>query len=159
VPNDYHAEIPLPMPPQKVYHAVATEEGVRNWWTLFTKLEHEVGGTAEFHFPKAGFYVKAEITELVPNQLVEWKVIDSLHPESSGFQNLRDWEGTIIRFEIQPVSEHESVLQFTHIGLNEELECFDACQRGWASYLTSLKNMVVSGKGKPYMEEDNENNR
>ncbi|WP_187442083.1 SRPBCC family protein [Sutcliffiella horikoshii] len=153
MPNDYHAEITLPIPALKLYHSVSTEEGVRSWWTVFTKLEHEVGGTAEFRFPKAGFYVKAEITELVPNQLVEWKVIDSLHPESSGFQSLRDWEGTVIRFEIQSVTEKVSVLQFTHVGLNEELECFDACQRGWTSYLTSLQNLVVSGKGTPYKEE------
>lgn len=154
MPNHFHRKLTLPVIAEKVYDAVATEEGVRDWWTVFTKLENEVGGLAEFRFPKAGFYVKAEITELVPNKLVEWKIVDSLHPESSGFQNLRDWEGTTIRFDIQPLSEKETVLQFTHIGLNEELECFEACQRGWTSYLSSLESLVVTGQGSPYKEEN-----
>ncbi|MEH7333013.1 SRPBCC domain-containing protein [Neobacillus drentensis] len=114
---------------------------------------NEIGNKAEFRFPKAGFYVKAEITALQPNQLVEWKVVDSMHPEASGFCNLRDWEGTTIRFEMDKVSEEESVLNFTHIGLSEELECYQACERGWTSYLTSLKNLVVNGKGNPYKDD------
>jgi hypothetical protein len=67
------------------------------WWTEFSNVGTGVGSTAEFRFPKAGFYVRAEILSLQPNRLIEWKVFDSMHPEASGFSNLRDWQGTIIR--------------------------------------------------------------
>lgn len=47
---------------------------------------------------------------------------DKLHaPKKSGFSNLRDWEGTLIRFEIEHVSENESVLHFTHWDLRKNL--------------------------------------
>jgi uncharacterized protein YndB with AHSA1/START domain len=147
----------LPVSAKDVYEAISTEDGVRKWWTQFADIGQETGSMAEFRFPKAGFYLKSEIQSLVPSKLVEWKVIDSMHPEKSGFSNLRDWEGTLIRFEIEHVSEDESVLHFTHKGLTKELECYQVCENGWFSYLSSLKNLLVNGQGKPYLD-DTENN-
>ena len=152
VEKDFQMKLSISISVEKLYVAVSTEEGVRNWWTQFAKVGKEVGSLAEFRFPKAGFYVRAEISALQPNHLVEWKVIDSMHPEASGFSNLRDWEGTIIRFELEQVSEEESFLNFTHIGLNEELECYQVCERGWTSYLSSLQRLLESGEGNPYKD-------
>ena len=152
VEKDFQMKLSISVSVEKLYVAVSTEEGVRNWWTQFAKAGKEVGSLAEFRFPKAGFYVMAEISALEPNHLVEWKVIDSMHPEASGFSNLRDWEGTIIRFEMEQVSEGESILYFTHIGLSEELECYQVCERGWTSYLSSLQKLLETGKGNPYKE-------
>jgi uncharacterized protein YndB with AHSA1/START domain len=155
--KDFYHTLRLPVSAKNVYEAVSTEDGVRNWWTRFADIGKETGCIAEFRFPTAGFYVKAEIQSLIPSKLVEWKVIDSMHPEKSGFSNLRDWEGTLIRFEIEHVSESESVLHFTHQGLTEELECYQVCENGWNSYLSSLKDLLVNGQGKPYLD-DAENN-
>ncbi|MGG1674880.1 SRPBCC domain-containing protein [Neobacillus sp. NRS-1170] len=155
--GDYQTKLSLPVSVEKLYDAVSSEEGVRHWWTEFANVGNEIGSMAEFRFPRAGFYVKAEITALKPNQLVEWKVVDSMHPEASGFSNLRDWEGTTILFEMDKVSDEESVLNFTHIGLSEELECYQACERGWNSYLASLKNLLVMGEGNPYKVDSEDN--
>jgi uncharacterized protein YndB with AHSA1/START domain len=155
--KDFQYTLRLPASAKNVYEAVFTEDGVRKWWTRFADVGQETGSIAEFRFPKDGFYVKAEIQSLVPSKLVAWRVIDSMHPEKSGFSNLRDWEGTLIRFEIEHVSENESVLHFTHQGLTEELECYQVCENGWASYLSSLKDLLVNGQGKPYLD-DLENN-
>jgi uncharacterized protein YndB with AHSA1/START domain len=157
LPKDFHYTLRLPVSAKNVYEAISTESGVRKWWTEFADVGQEAGSIAEFRFPKAGFYVKAEIQSLVPTKLVEWKIIDSMHPEKSGFSNLRDWEGTLIRFEIEHVSENESVLHFTHQGLTKELECYQVCENGWFSYLSSLKDLLVKGQGKPYLD-DTENN-
>jgi uncharacterized protein YndB with AHSA1/START domain len=154
--KDFHMTLSLPVAVEKVYEAISTEEGVRKWWTEFSNVGTGVGSTAEFRFPKAGFYVRAEILSLQPNRLIEWKVFDSMHPEASGFSNLRDWEGTIIRFELGEVSEDHSILNFTHLGLSEELECYQVCERGWNSYLSSLQQLLVSGEGNPY-KSDSEN--
>jgi uncharacterized protein YndB with AHSA1/START domain len=155
--NDFNYTLRLPVSANNVYEAISTEKGVRKWWTEFADVGQNTGSMAEFRFPKAGFYVKAEIQSLFPSKLVEWKVIDSMHPEKSGFSNLRDWEGTLIRFEIEHVSEDESVLHFTHQGLTKELECYQVCENGWISYLSSLKDLLLNGQGKPYLD-DSENN-
>lgn len=155
--KDFHYTLRLPVSAKDVYEAISTESGVRRWWTKFANVGQETGSMAEFRFPKAGFYVKAEIHSLVPSKLVEWKVIDSMHPEKSGFSNLRDWEGTVIRFEIEHVSEKESVLNFIHKGLTQKLECYQVCENGWFTYLSSLKELLVNSQGKPYLD-DTENN-
>ncbi|WP_186328673.1 SRPBCC domain-containing protein [Bacillus sp. X1(2014)] len=154
--KDFHMNYSFPVSVEKLYEVVSTGEGVRKWWTQFANIGSEIGSTAEFRFPKAGFYVRAEISALHPNKLVEWKVFDSMHPEASGFSNLRDWEGTIIRFEMEEVSEENSILKFSHIGLIEELECYRVCEKGWTSYLSSLQQLLVSGAGNPY-KVDSEN--
>ncbi|GGB61620.1 SRPBCC family protein [Fictibacillus barbaricus] len=151
--KDFHYTLRLPVSAKKLYEAIATEDGVRRWWTQFADVGQETGSIAEFRFPMAGFYVKAEIQSLIPSKLVEWKVIDSMHPEKSGFSNLRDWEGTVIRFDIEDVSENESVVHFTHQGLTKELECYQVCENGWFTYLSSLKELLVNGQGKPYMDD------
>ncbi|MBY6036611.1 SRPBCC domain-containing protein [Fictibacillus nanhaiensis] len=155
--NDVQYKLTLPVSAEKVYKAVATEEGVRDWWTKFADVGTKVGDLAEFRFPHAGFYAEAKIQSLIPNKLVEWNVIDSMHPEQTGFLNLRDWVGTTIKFEIESKAEEESVLHFTHIGLSEKLECFEACERGWSSYLSSLEQLLVRGVGKPYTDDSTNN--
>jgi uncharacterized protein YndB with AHSA1/START domain len=70
--KDFHMTLSLPVAVEKVYEAISTEEGVRKWWTEFSNVGTGVGSTAEFRFPKAGFYVRAEILSLQPNRLIEW---------------------------------------------------------------------------------------
>jgi hypothetical protein len=44
--------IPINAPLEKVYAAVATQAGMRSWWTPDTRMEEWVGGKAEFGFEK-----------------------------------------------------------------------------------------------------------
>ncbi|MCF6137498.1 SRPBCC family protein [Pseudalkalibacillus berkeleyi] len=84
-------------------------------------------------------------------------VIASKHPESSGFDNLEDWVGTTIQFHIEPLIEGECKLHFTHKGLTQALECFDACNNGWIHYLNSLKDYAVDQEGEPYTDNSEDN--
>ena len=36
--------------PERVYQAITTAEGIRNWWTRDTVLEPKIGATGEFGF-------------------------------------------------------------------------------------------------------------
>ncbi len=36
--------------PERVYQALTTADGIRNWWTRDADLDGEVGGTGEFRF-------------------------------------------------------------------------------------------------------------
>ncbi|HEX9137404.1 MAG TPA: hypothetical protein VF905_10745, partial [Nitrospirota bacterium] len=108
---------------------------------------------AAFHFPKAGFHAVVTITRLEPERCVEWACIDSKHPEKSGFNNLRDWVGTNLRFEFEAVDEAHSRLKFTHAGL-APLECFGVCSNSWSYYLNdSLRDYLEAGVGKPYQDD------
>ena len=82
-----------------------------------------LGGQGSFQFPKAGFYAIVRVDRFEADRCVGWTCTDSKYPDSSGFDNLRDWIGTRLRFEIEPVESGKSRLIFTHAGLGP-LECF-----------------------------------
>lgn len=135
---------------EKLYDQVATQQGVRNWWTEVCEMDARVGGTASFRFPKADFYAVVRITGLEPHTLVEWECVDSKHPENSGYADLKDWIGTRIRFKIEAKDAGGSRLTFTHVGL-APLECAETCRSSWANYLNqSLRGYLERGAGEPY---------
>jgi len=66
-----------------------------------------------------------------------------------GSKNQREWEGTKIMFEIARKGSKTEV-RFTHVGLNDEHECFNACSEGWGFYVKdSLRKLITTGKGDP----------
>jgi uncharacterized protein YndB with AHSA1/START domain len=149
--QDFTMRLPLKAPADAVYRAIASADGPKHWWTKFCRVEEHEGGIADFLFPDAGFFATMRVTRLEPARLVEWECIDGRHAEDSGFSDLRDWVGTRVRFEIEPDGEDASVLAFTHIGLNERLECNDTCRSTWSIYLgDSLRNYLEKGLGRPY---------
>ena len=48
----------------KVYRAVGTAEGIRNWWTRDAALDPKVGGAGAFGFYGHRFAIKVKVAEL-----------------------------------------------------------------------------------------------
>lgn len=147
---DFSMTLKFAVPARKLYEQFATANGIRHWWTHHCEMEEQIGGQATFRFPKAGSYAVVRIARLEPDHRVEWVCTDSQHPEKSGFNNLRDWIGTTLRFDITAVDQGHSQLRFTHAGL-APLECFGVCSNSWSYYLNdSLRDYLEQGAGKPY---------
>lgn len=151
-------KIPMQAPASKVYGAIADADGPSHWWTKFARGTARIGEVAEFPFPQAGFYAAMKIRTLEAERLVEWECVEQVHNDDTGWADLSDWEGTTIRFEVEPKGAHASVLHFEHVGLSPVLECFETCDSAWRYYLgESLKAYVETGTGKPF-DDDSENN-
>jgi hypothetical protein len=61
-----------------------------------------------------------------------------------------EWVGTTVAFSFSDRGG-TTRLDFVHHGLAPELECFEACERGWDFFLRrSLKQLVEGGHGLPY---------
>ena len=54
-----------------VFDAISTEQGVKSWWTNFTKVDDFEGGRAEFHFPAYNVSKYAEVKTVKPAQQVK----------------------------------------------------------------------------------------
>lgn len=131
--------------PQQVFDAVTD---VRGWWGNLVGDTHTIGAEWVYFVPDIHF-TKFRTTELIPGQLVEWLCVDS---ELSFLADKTEWTGTTIRFEItQPEgADGHTQLTFTHVGLTEEVECYDVCNTAWGQYvLGSLRNLVLEGAGRP----------
>jgi len=61
----------------------------------------------------------------------------------------KEWNGTKIVWKISK-RDYLTQIDFTHIGLVPEIECYDNCVKGWNQYVKeSLFKLITEGKGKP----------
>jgi len=122
--------------PDQVYDAIATAEGIRNWWTRDAVLDSKVGGTGEFGFFGRRFIAKVTIEELTPPQRIVWKVANAA------------WGGDTIVFEVRP-EQAGARLSFFHRDFKEADQRYASATTRWGFYLLSLKNYLETGKGSP----------
>lgn len=150
--------IPIEASATEVYRAIADRDGPSNWWTRFAQGADQVGQIAEFPFPQAGFYAAMKVRKLEPERLVEWECVEQVHNKNTGWSDLHDWEGTTLRFEVEPLDDDSSRLRFEHVGLAPVLECYETCDSSWRYYLgESLKEYVERGEGKPFADDSEDN--
>lgn len=148
----FRMDLELVAPADRVYAAIVTPE---KWWTRFANVSCEEGGVSEFRFPADGFFAAMKNLRLEPGRLVEWECVRQVHPPDSGFRQRSEWEGTRIRFEIEPAGERKCRLHFEHLGLCPNLDCYRACDDAWQTYIISLRQLIEAGSGRPY-DDDSE---
>jgi uncharacterized protein YndB with AHSA1/START domain len=143
-----HHQVWIDAPVGKVFDALATAEGLGNWWvphtasltTSGTVLSHEPGGQHGT--------VRMLVVEAKRPSRVEWRIISS-HPSRSPASA---WTGTRIVFELD-VRENPghwlgiegghgmlTVLDFHHFGWEEQNEFLGFCNFAWAETLGMLRS-------------------
>lgn len=149
-PPNFELHLTFGVPADRLFAAIATEDGTKKWWTLSSKVSENIGGQSAFYFTSAGFHAVMKTLQRKSPRLLEWECIDSKHSEDTGHTNLHDWEGTRIRFEIRDLGDGRSQLDFTHTKL-PQLECYEDCRKGWNFFLNeSLRGYLETGVGQPW---------
>jgi hypothetical protein len=127
--------------PQEAFNAI---NNVSGWW------QGEIEGSThklndEFIYRmKDIHFSKQKVVEMIPNKKVVWLVTDS---KLSFTNNKSEWTGTKIVFEIVEIN-NKTQLQFTHLGLIPEFECYGGCSNGWGMLIQkSLLSLITTGKG------------
>jgi len=123
----------------KVYQAVSTAEGIRNWWTGDAALEPKVGGSGEFGFYGHRMVIYIKVAELAPPGHMAWDAVSS----TGG-----SFDGTTISFDLRSQDGVTSVL-FAHRGFKAAGENVASATTRWGFYLLSLKRYLETGKGTP----------
>jgi hypothetical protein len=59
--------IKIHAPSERVYEAITTAEGIRQWWTRDAAIESKVGAVGEFGFSARRFVAQVTVEELDPN--------------------------------------------------------------------------------------------
>jgi uncharacterized protein YndB with AHSA1/START domain len=121
-----------------VYAAVATEAGLRGWWTRDTILNPSVGGKAEF-----GFARRATVFRMVVDAL---EVDRRVRMSCSGDQ--AEWAGTSLEWHIEP-TEDGSILSLRHGGWKAPTDYCYSCNTMWGNLMFKLKAYVESGSPQP----------
>lgn len=124
---------------EKVYRALATEEGLANWWTKDVKADIQVGGKIEFRF--AGeFSPDMEIAGLDEPSRVEWKCV--------GGEPL--WQDNSFSFELDGRGDRTMLLFTQDYAAEISDEEYGTFNFNWGYYLGSLKQYCETGEGYPF---------
>ena len=133
--------------PAEVFAAISN---ARAWWSELIEGDTEKLGSVIYYHHKDLHRCTFKITELVPDKKVVWHVLQNYF---SFVEDKTEWTGTDIVFEISQ-KDDKTELQFTHIGLTPQFECFNVCSDGWSTYIkNSLRSLITTGKGNPNVGE------
>lgn len=140
---NYQHRLTVKATSEQVYEAITR---VSDWWTINTEGKSQAVGDA-FTVQFGDVHLtKQRVTEAVAGKRIVWQVTESLLP---WLKDREEWKGTELVFEITTTDEGTQ-LNFTHIGLTPEVECFDQCEKGWDYFLSdSLLKLITEGAGLP----------
>ena len=144
--NDYKQTIVINADLSAVYAALTTPAGLRGWWTQDCDISTNVGDTITFRFGNTSKDMRIE--RLEPNREVGW-LCTRAHIAASQLTRKNEWVGTRMIFRLTPDGAGRTRLDFEHIGLNPDLQCYDLCSNGWQYFMKSLQQLVETGRGTP----------
>lgn len=134
--------IGIKAPTTQVYKALASLEGLAQWWTEEVQGDGQIGGKIEFCFRSETGELKGkmvmEVQELNAQKDVRWKCLEGP----------AEWVGTDITFQLSQ-QDNQTIVLFGHRNWREAVEFTSHCSMKWATFLLSLREYVETGKGKP----------
>jgi len=136
---DIRHRVVMSAPLDRVYSAIATKEGLSDWWTRDgVRGQASEGSTIEFYFGQPDPAAVMEVTRLSPDGNVSWTCVGGAD----------EWIGTRLTFDLT-AKDDETVVLFTHADWRSPSEFMAHCSARWAYFLLSLKSYVETGKGTP----------
>jgi uncharacterized protein YndB with AHSA1/START domain len=140
---DIKHRVVISAPLESVYEAVATTEGISEWWTRDgVRGESSEGSRLQFFFGQPEPAAVMEVTRLDPNGHVNWNCVEGQE----------EWVGTKLVFDLTG-KDDETVVLFTHADWREPVEFMAHCSARWAYFLLSLKSYLEFGTGTPFPDD------
>ncbi|MBI3563037.1 MAG: SRPBCC domain-containing protein [Gammaproteobacteria bacterium] len=140
--SGYAKQIVFNAPDERVFTAITSLKGLRGWWTSLVSGKATAGGDVRCEFEGLDEYIIMHVEAAKRPATVRWTCV--VHT------GLPEWNGTTLWFGLVQATSKTCKLNFQHIGLTPELECFNDCKLGWDHFLASLVSYVEQGKGAPF---------
>jgi uncharacterized protein YndB with AHSA1/START domain len=142
--KDYATTVSIDAPAERVYAAI---NDPRSWWGEGIDGRMTSVGDTFIHEVVPVHRAKLEVTELIPNEKVVWRVLEN---QMDFVEDQSEWVGTTITFDLTPTDRGTEV-HFEHKGLTPAYECYQVCSNAWAMLMhESLPRLIGSGVGSPY---------
>jgi hypothetical protein len=141
--QNYSTRFTVDQSPSEVFAAI---NNVRGWWSEEVEGKTDrLGDVWHYHYQDV-HRCTMKITEFIPNQKVVWRVLDN---HFNFIEDQSEWVNTEISFEIAE-KDGKTEVQFSHLGLVPDYECFEVCSNAWGIYINgSLRNLISKGQGQP----------
>jgi len=135
---DVTQDFPIAVPPERVFAAISTPDGLSRWWTKRAAGEAKAGSTWELGFGP-GYDWRARVTRCDPDASFELQIVSAD----------ADWQGTRVGFELTPTATGTQV-HFHHLGWPQGNEHYRISCFCWAMYLRVMKRNLEHGETVPY---------
>ena len=141
--QDFHCSIAAMVSPKEAFDSI---NQVSAWWAKNFEGSSQQSGD-EFTVRFGPTFVQFKVAESLAGKKSVWEVIDcNLH----WIEDKTEWTGTRIVWEVTPTADGGSKIDFTHVGLVPEAECYSTCEPGWNQHVkVSLLNLMTKKKGLP----------
>ena len=130
--NSYRASITVNTSADETMRRISQ---VNHWWKKdFSGKAEKQGDKFTVPFGELNgetSFVDFVVSELVPGRKAVWKVTNCYLP---WFSDKTEWNNTEVVFELSEANG-KTKLDFTHIGLVPEVECYTACEQGWNGHI------------------------
>ncbi len=131
MPDILH-RVGIDAPPERVYGALTTLDGLRGWWISQTAGDPGPGGTLDFGF------CRMQVVDAVPGKRVRWRCVGG--PD--------EWLRTEVNFDLA-WKEGQTFVLFKHAGWREPVEFMHHSSTKWATFLLSLRDLIEISQGRP----------
>lgn len=121
-------EIEIDAPPERIFHALTTEAGLKSWWTADAVAKPEAGAVAEFGFNNRAVVFRMRIQELQRPRRVLWECMGDVD----------EWKGTNLLWQMEP-TETGTKVKFQHAGWLSDGGMFAMCNSTWGALMWRLK--------------------
>jgi uncharacterized protein YndB with AHSA1/START domain len=135
-------QIPINASPERVFAALATQDGLRGWWTADVTADAKVGGKAEFGFDKRQMVFRMKIDKLEPGKRVVW----------SCYGDQPEWNGTTLTWNIAR-EDDATVLRFTQSGWKATSEMYAICNSSWGELMHRLRDYAEGKSPGPHWQQ------
>lgn len=141
--QNYHTSITVDAPAHEAFTGI---NDVTKWWNQNHEGDSQKPGD-EFTARFGVVHVSTQkLIEVIPDKKIVWLVTDS---NLNFITNKQEWNNTKIIFEITE-KDGKTKIDFTHLGLVREIECYNSCTKGWDHFIKgSLYKLLTEGKGTP----------
>jgi uncharacterized protein YndB with AHSA1/START domain len=139
--DGFSTQAVAPAPPEAVFRALTTLEGLAGWWMPDVAGSPAAGGELTFRFDSEHVTMRVEHVE-APS-LVVWRCVEST--------KFPEWIGNTLWFDLQPRGTGDAtVIAFRQVGLLPPCDCYDICSAGWEQYVRGLASFAAGDGGQPY---------
>ena len=121
--------------PEAVYQAIATEEGMKGWYTTSLEGSFSEDGVSTYHFPKDEVF-EWKSTKLVPGQTVERECVSG--PGVA--------KGTQVIWTLESQGADETIVHLEHTGWPDEHDALATCNTLWGILLGRLREYTETGR-------------
>ena len=126
-------------PPPRVFHAMATPQGLTHWWTQTSNGKPQEGAEYQLNFG-ADYAWRARVTRFLPEAAFELEITQA-HP---------DWMNTRVGCELRPEGRESTRVIFYHSGWPAANQHWRVSCYCWAMYLRILRRYLEHGESVPY---------